>query len=143
MVRSKSLYKVVWQCQIWVSITTQKNATWLRSFHAKTAFFNVVIKHHESKCTETHQIQTNMNPFSFFPYYCTFVFMTSRTFNKRAMQSRNQLVQIQQKELVFNQGLGFNVEIAFLKDGHIALGWWNKFNETYLIQWMNNPLNFF
>jgi hypothetical protein len=38
------------------------------------------------------------------------------------MQSRNQLVQIQQKELVFNQGLGFNVEIAFLKDGHIALG---------------------
>jgi hypothetical protein len=45
--------------------------------------------------------------------------------------------------LVFNQGLGFNVEIAFLKDGHIALGWWNKFNETYLIQWMNNPLNFF
>lgn len=63
-----------------------------------------------------------MNPLSSFPNCCTFVFMTSRTFNKRAMQTRNQLVQIQQKELVFNQGVGFNVEITFFKDGHIALG---------------------
>ncbi len=63
-----------------------------------------------------------MNPLSFFPYCCKFVFMISRTFNKKAMQSRNQLVQIQQKKLVFDKGLGFNAEISFFKDGHKALG---------------------
>ncbi len=38
------------------------------------------------------------------------------------MQSRFQLVQIQQKELVFDKGPGFNAKISFFKDGHKAHG---------------------